>query len=385
MATIPPTGQSGNRNESPDQVLSDIERIVKLENAPIRNLWITQRYHTLMGMLAGVIGEDNANWSTFATWASKTAGQSIRGEEVPAELRQLLAEEMKLQQRISSSLHFPAALTPHFDPLDVPRAVLDEVGRQIAIGNLLVFQELAPLFAVFCRTFSEPSKLREAELAGFVQKLRSGPVTENGQDHLKTAFTAYFAAAQASKAKEKAEYTLYGNLLIGLHEQTRLQAYIAGALDAPFVERTYEALLERQADWIEWIARPTFKTLLKLMRIELEARWERLATRYLMRLALPNGQSLGLGVDIPVGARPFPAVLTPLEYEHLRKLVASYDLHLDTLRGSGARNWTDLGNRMAFIADLFRSRQQDRDLYKQPFSDAQLAVLRQGRMPEGPL
>jgi hypothetical protein len=366
-------------------VLADIERIVKLEQAPIRNLWITQRYHTLMGLLASVIGDENANWSTFATWASKTAGQSIRGEEVPTELRQLLGEEMKLQQRIASSLHFPAALIPHFDPLDLPRAVLDEVSRQIAIGNLLVFQELAPLFALFARAFSEPANLTEVNLADFMRELRPGPITTDGQDYLKTAFTAYFAAARAGTPKEKAEFTLYGNLLIGLHEQTRLQAYIAGALDAPFAERTYEALLARQVDWLEWVARPTFNALLQLIRSELKDRWERLATRYMMRLALPNGQSLGLGVDIPVGDRPFPAVLTPLEYQELRDLVKTYDPHLDTLRGSGAKNWTDLNNRMAFIADLFRSRQQDRALYEPPFSEAQLAVLRQGRVPDGDL
>jgi hypothetical protein len=78
-------------------------------------------------------------------------------------------------------------------------------------------------------------------------------------------------------------------------------------------------------------------------------------------------------------------VLTPLEYRELRDLVKTYDPHLDTLRGSGAKNWTDLNNRMAFIADLFRSRQQDRALYEAPFSEAQLATLRQGRIPEGDL
>ena len=30
-------------------------------------------------------------WSTFATWASKTAGQSIRGEEVPKAVMKILA------------------------------------------------------------------------------------------------------------------------------------------------------------------------------------------------------------------------------------------------------------------------------------------------------
>jgi hypothetical protein len=378
-------GQSGSSIESVDEVARDIQRIVKLSNPPIRNLWITQRYHTLMGLLATVIGADNANWSTFATWASKTAGQSIRGEEVPAEMRRLLNDEAKLHERIKSALHFPAFLAVHLDPLDLARAVLDEVSRQIAIGNLLVFEELAPLFAEFCKTFPDRSHLTESNLAAFVQTLKSGPVEQGGQDLLKTAFTSYFAAAQAGTPKERAEYTLYGNLLIGLHEQTRLQDYIAGALDAPFNEKTYERLLEQQVDWLEWIARPAFKGVLAVLRMDLKERWERLATRYLMRLALPDGHELSLGSDVPVGTRPFPAVLDPIAYRHLIDLVSKYDPNLASLKGSGAKNWTELNNRMAFIADLFRSRQQDMILSDQPFTDAQLAILRQGQLPHGPL
>ena len=67
---------------SDDAVLEEIQRVTEIEKPVIRNLWITQHYHSLMGALAEVIGGNNSNWSTFATWASKTAGQSIRGEEM---------------------------------------------------------------------------------------------------------------------------------------------------------------------------------------------------------------------------------------------------------------------------------------------------------------
>src|SRR6478609_6514640 len=86
----------------PDEtILADIERVAQLEQPVIRNLWITQHYHSLMGLLSDVLGAGNANWSTFATWASKTAGQSIRGEEVPVEIQQLLIEQAKVQERLS--------------------------------------------------------------------------------------------------------------------------------------------------------------------------------------------------------------------------------------------------------------------------------------------
>lgn len=369
-----------------EAVLADIERVAHLDRPVIRNLWITQHYHSLMGLLADVLGTGNANWATFATWASKTAGQSIRGEEIPREFQQLLSEEAKVQERLSHLLKAMSGVWPEpLDPLAIPRAVLARVSEQIAIGNLKVFAELAPLFAKFWDRFIDPQRLTEVELEAFVSELKSGPAEQDGQDSLKIAFTSYFAGARSSNPKEKAEYLLYGNLLIGLHEQTRLQSFIAGAMDAPFEEQSYERLLAAQPDWLEAVTRPVFRALLVTLRKELEDRWERLATRYLMTLTLPEGNLLRLGEDIPVAKAPFPAVLNPLEYEALKKLVASYDPNLDSLKGSGARNWTELNNRMAFIADLFRSRQQDQSLFRPPFSDAQLRVLALDQLPSGPL
>ncbi|HET9934477.1 MAG TPA: hypothetical protein VFQ35_27425 [Polyangiaceae bacterium] len=369
-----------------DAVLGEIERVTKIKTPVIRNLWITQHYHSLMHALAVVLGGSNANWSTFATWASKTAGQSIRGEEIPKEMQWLLGEQAKVHERLVEALKLlPGAWAEQFDVFAVPKAVLDNVSRQIAIGNLEVFAELAPLFAKFWDRFSEPSRRVETELDAFVSTLKDGPVDQGGQDWLKTAFTSYFAASRAKTLKEAAEFILYGNLLIGLHEQTRLQPYIAGALDAPFEESSYEALLAAEPDWIERVVRPIFRQVLKLFRKEFEDDWERLATRYLMTLTLPGGQVLNLSQDVPIGTRPFPQVLNPLEYAELKRLVSTYDPNLDSLKGSGARNWTEIGNRMAFISDLFRSRQQDTSLFEQPFTKEQLAALIEGKVPPGPL
>ncbi|HYQ02261.1 MAG TPA: hypothetical protein VER96_26485 [Polyangiaceae bacterium] len=369
-----------------EAILADIERVAGLEQPVIRNLWITQHYHSLMGLLSDVLGGGNANWSTFATWASKTAGQSIRGEEVPVEIQQLLIEQAKVQERLSLLLEaMPGNWAERLDPLAIPKAVLARVSEQIALGNLKVFAELAPLFAQFWDRFSDPSRLTEAELDAFVGGLKKGPAERDGQDSLKVAFTSYFAGALRTNEKEKAEYLLYGNLLIGLHEQTRLQSFIASAMDAPFDEQSYEPLLAAQPNWLEKVTRPAFRGLLTALRKDCEQHWEHLATRYMMTLTLPGGNLLHLGKDIPVGSAPFPTVLNPLEYQALKELVSSYDPNLSSLKGSAARNWTELGNRMAFIADLFRSRQQDSSLFKPPFSDEQLAALALGTRPSGPL
>ena len=126
--------------------LAELRRIAKLADPVLRNLLITQRYHDLSHDLSRVLGSDNANWSTFATWASKTAGQSIREEEVPPEFARFLQDEAKLTARLE---HFYAKLgplsrfAPRLTPFELARAIIQEVARQIAEGNLRVYAELA--------------------------------------------------------------------------------------------------------------------------------------------------------------------------------------------------------------------------------------------------
>jgi hypothetical protein len=61
--------------------LDEIDRIAGLSNPILRNLRITQCYYEISQSVAGFTG-DSANWCTFATWASKQAGQTIRQEDL---------------------------------------------------------------------------------------------------------------------------------------------------------------------------------------------------------------------------------------------------------------------------------------------------------------
>jgi len=56
----------------------DVPKIAALGDPVLRNLWITTAYHDLGQGLAHLLGGRDISWSTFATWASKTAGLSIR-------------------------------------------------------------------------------------------------------------------------------------------------------------------------------------------------------------------------------------------------------------------------------------------------------------------
>jgi len=377
---------ANGRTETLEAALADIERITRLEDAPLRNLLITQTYCDLSRGLSTVTGAGNANWSSFATWASKTAGQTIRGEEVPNEVARILREEAGIDEELEKLTGRKARLLwikVDIDVFDLARAVIAEVSEQIAAGNLKVFAELAPLFARFVHTFARPSG-RQGVLDTFVAGLRPGPADRDGQDALKLAFTSYVAAAGAATTKERAELTLYGNVLIGLHEQTRLQEHIQGGLDAPLSPAVYRNLRAGTV-WglpiLSWL----FGRRLRLLYAGIRETWERIATRHFMRLALPDGGSMSLGVDIVVAGRPFPVDLDPLHHPELIALIKTYDPALDTLAGSGAHNWTDLRNRMAFIADLFRSHQCDPTLFAPPFAPEQVTAMRAGRMPTGAL
>jgi len=352
-------------------VPTDLAKIADMTDAAVRNLLITQRYHDLSRGLVETIGEGNVNWSTFATWASKTAGLSIRDQEVPSFVASLSQDDL-----------------PLIEPL---RDTLGRVSQRIAEGNKKVYAELAPLFAQFITMFRDGRGAGRNEIDAFVAKLDPNPSSQpNGQAPLIPAFRAYYAARGTDDAVGRARLMLYGNCLIGLHEQTRLQPQIKDAMDAPVDE--IDQLVDRHvnpgphsgflARIFGAVERPIEELATKL--------WERVATRFLMSLSLPGGQTLPLGRDIP-RAHAAPTFLpAPLEDipdpAELRELLAQYDrAHGDTDERTASVDWCQLEDRMNFIVNLFRSRQQDPALLEPPFTDEQRAVLEAGKMPPGKL
>lgn len=366
--------------------LADLLRIAKLEAPILRNLLITQRYHDLSQGLATVLGPASANWSTFATWASKTAGQSIREEEVPPELIEFLEREAQLDARLRrfyARLGPFARFAPRLDPFDLARAVIQEVARQIAEGNLRVYAELAPLFAEFIALFADPRGRTEQALAAFSSKLTRGAADEGGQDALQQAFQNYFRASLVADESARVELILLGNVQIGLHEQTRLQENIAGALDAPFSESVYERFGAAGPKFLHPLLRAVLRSSLRLFASNLLDDWERLATKLLMKLAAPNGDEIPLGRDL--APERFDPLLARLTNAELIAFLSRYDADLTTTRGSAAVNWTVLGDRMRFIGELFRVSQRDPSWFEQPFSDSQRLEIEAGRVPRGRL
>jgi hypothetical protein len=100
-----------------------------------------------------------------------------------------------------------------------------------------------------------------------------------------------------------------------------------------------------------------------------------------MTLDLPGGR-LRLGADV-IGTCP-PHLLRPQDAE-LCALLATIDPTPSSTAGSAARDWAELGQRMRFIGELFRCRQEDAALLQAPFDPEQLGAIRDGRLPGGRL
>ena len=80
---------SGRHDRSAPSV-EDVRQIAAIANPVIRNLQITECYSRLAAAFAVRSGE-GANWCTYATWASRQAGRTIRGEDLFEHLERRLA------------------------------------------------------------------------------------------------------------------------------------------------------------------------------------------------------------------------------------------------------------------------------------------------------
>lgn len=366
--------------------------IVGLAGDPVRrNLLITQCYHDLSVALRPRLGAKHANWCTFATWASRTAGRFIRDEEVPTAFRHVLADSAHVQQGIERANRALArvnseATIPKDIVLDIARRIVHEVGELITAGNLAVFSELAPVFARTIEALDEDAD--ETAVLGICAGLTEGASERGGQTRLRLALAGYARARAEPDPHRKAELMLLANARIGRHEQIRLQPFIAGSIDAPIRVALLDPADEaarRLPRGLQTVCRGALRIALREAAKEAERHWEELCTRELMTLDLP-GETLVLGRQLPApkDGPLYPALLDPVDdpetLDFLRRNGADRPVSL-----SAAVNWTELADRMRYIVDLFRSRQLDAALQGGPFTADQQRQLEAGLPVSGKL
>lgn len=374
-----------------------VDAVAGIADPVLRNLCITQAYADLGGRLQRLLGDGDATWCAFGVWASNTAGMSIRKEEVRPALVRLLDEagghheaRAAVNHRLRDLCERGAArLLGHSDLVHGFDAALAEVSGQIAAGNALVFSELSPLFVRFVSACEHaPPTADDAErfLADIGVTGVDAQAPEPGL--LAGAFRHYHDAVLAGEPARRSQLVLAANLAAVLHEQQRLQEAIRAALDAG--AHVLDAALDRividcsAGDGRHHGVRRAAGQAMKHLEAEIDRIWEQVCTLLLMRLFTAD-EVLHLGEDLP----PLPSgAHLP---EHLAALdgpaaamVARLDRTGGTGRGSAARDWADLDERMNYIVNLFRSRQRHPPVRSQPFSPEQAASIRERRMPPGP-
>ena len=415
----------------------DVRRVVELhDHRVLRNLLITQGYHDVSRQILARTGGADMNWCTLGSWASKTAGTFIRDEEVPSMFRKLLeaAGPLRLaigeiEQRLSQ-LVGTNAQPPHL--IDIINAILHDCSTYIMVGNKVVYAELAQCCADFVHVLGADKVFDPARLATFQATFAEGDPQPDavewgpdrtlishprgGQSMLRGMVAALYRAMFETDPKRRAEQILLANARGGLHEQTRLQTYIVGGLNAP-LENTLVAWAHRYIDRdTPVVGRTVLHTVvdegMPAIGRAIERAWQQFSTDMLMTLTLPDcvlhlGHPIAQAGDDPL----FPPALQIIEDPELAALLDRYGaLHVkierrplarikdrvqqlleaigmrgDDLADVGAANWTDLDQRMRYILTLFRIRQQDTSLFAQPFTDEQRAAMFGGRVPPGPL
>ncbi|MFN8377817.1 MAG: hypothetical protein U0452_04025 [Anaerolineae bacterium] len=382
--------------------LADVARIAAVRDPVIRNLQITQCYHELALALAARTGP-GANWCTFATWASKQAGQTIRSEDLKRLVEDLIDSAFSAQaapelaasaQELGSkrsSEEIQETVADVLNPLNALRRSSDAVAR----GNLKVFEEIGHEFARFLEALGPSMPPDPDALARFANELRPGDPPD-GQNLLRQAFGRYVLALSEPDAKTRAQLLLCANLEIGLHEQTRLQPEIREALDAAIVDqrqfriRLIKALFPYGGWWarlrlflLHLANRPSsFDILVDRLADEARRRVRLVFTASVMTLGGPGGLRLRLGADVPA---PFPDLLAHIDLPDLSALLDRFDPTPDSPRDSGAVDWADLPDRLHFIADMFRTYGEAPDWFDPPFTPAQIAALKAGQRPDGQL
>jgi hypothetical protein len=305
--------------------VEEVERISALDDPVVRNLQITECY----SRLAAAMPVGGSNWCTYATWASRQAGRTIRGEDLLYRLQAELRREAELLHPIRSFWRWLLRRgllrqTTWFGRLHTPFDAFELASDAVARGNLKVFAEIGLVFARWLEDGvapAEPALLRQA-------------------------FSRY----------ERAEQTVLANLEIGLHEQTRLEPEIREAMDAALAPK------RRLLAW------PLQRKLTQVSR--------HVITESLMVLTLP-GAVLWLGRNLEA-----PGEVADPE---LRELIARYEPVPPAVDDCGADDWSVLEQRMHYIVHLFRAYHEDAGLASPPFTPAQVERIRAGALPDGEL
>ncbi len=331
----------------------EIADAVETSDVALSNRKITMVHYRLSQVLQAVTGTDaGANFHTWAVRGSRKAGVTIRQED--------LGEAMRDATVVSGIVGFVVGLSISWISiflwlnglhwLVVPLSALFGMccgaltGRRIAIysrreaarlilaGNRTVLQDIGTQTARFVHLFHDKNDEDLTFLQNFLAELRPGETASGGQDLLRRAFTNYHAARYAKCLKQKQEATYFANCLAVYHEHIRLEPYIKKSM--PFIIR-------------------------------------RCATKRLMQFDVGT-VTLKVGEKVPALDKfPFPDSLRELSNRELSDFLDGENGWSRESAGKPARDWTNIGERMRYIVQLFRVMHLEQSVFAEPYNQRQ--------------
>lgn len=361
--------QPENRRQS--LTLQLCEDTIRTEDLIVRNYKITDGYHRLALDLADVLGATDVNWPAFGAHASKSAGFTIRKEEIDSSyLGKLLYSGPGKK------------ITPKQIECFMNETI-EWVSESISDGNLRIFGDMAPVIVRFIEFMKTDQKNDRSNMLAFLNTLVPGKSEHDGQDLLGQALLAWYDASIEDSPKRTSELMLLGNARMGLHEQIRIQPDIEQALGAPLKNRIGDEFSINIEKWSS-----NFPSFIKSRlnnstgRLEhkvmdnLQSFIRKIITKRMMMLRLPD-LNLKLSSDVPAldESLVYPLTLKSLSEPELIQLFKKYTLNESDVSGSGAADWVSLHDRMNFILHLFRSHQQNHALYNIPLTHDEISLI----------
>jgi len=377
--------------------VAEVQRIAAIPDPAVRNLAITACYSRLAAAVAARTGA-GANWCTYATWASRQAGRTIRGEDLSGQIelrlgagRSLLHPVQTLWRRLlrRGLLRPETRLGRLVAEVHTPFDAVERAGAAVARGNKKVFDEIGVEFARYLAECPPDEPVESPAFERFGDGLRSGDPPE-GQRYLRAAFGRYQELRTVGEPGRRVELAVLANLEIGLHEQARLDPEIREALDASDAtthdlgRRALAAVFPSSERWWTAARRPATAAA-GALAAGLQRGSSRLAreliTESMMVLSLP-GRVLLLGANIDDA---FPDELRNPTERDLVELLARFEPVPPAADDCGVRDWSVYEQRMHYIAHLFRVFHLNQELASSPFTPEQLAAIARGTLPDGEL
>jgi hypothetical protein len=354
----------------------------------VRNQRITTAYAELSRMLAEAIagprGRWDTNWCTFASWTSATVGRHIatiprrapRPPRPPRRRGRAAAADTPPAPALVPAV-LPGAPAPD-DSLSgrIVRVIMRRTNgtsyRILAAGNRVVFLNVGMAVVSFLKYF--PNREAATRPDAEVRWDRFWAAVQHQEDELALAdpswvftpapkprdlylgFRQYFLAMQSDGEDLRSQHVLAGNILVAAYEQRRLDGFVWAAL-GPRSEQDMRRLTLDSTGTVGGV------------RKRLTGLYARTVTRKL-RLHLPGEV---MRIDRPV---PFPTgdhdrwkdldTDTGVTLPALQALITRYQLGADERAERRSRNWTSYDERMQTVGYLFRLRQRQRSLFRNP-------------------